>query len=213
MDFYALLDDVLELLRRRGRVTYRALKRQFHLADDVLDDLKEELIKAQRVAVDENGEVLVWVGDANSTPPSPQAVQRPGAEGNRAVPAESPPAEPYTPDAERCQLTILFCDLVDSTVLASRLDPEDLREVVRAYQDTCAKVIQRYDGHIAQYLGDGLLVYCGGPRKACADKMPPIITRGALLDIAGAKGQVPLPSLTSACWRWRRLLASTLRIM
>jgi hypothetical protein len=46
MDFYALLDDVLELLRRRGRVTYRALKRQFHLADDVLDDLKEELIKA-----------------------------------------------------------------------------------------------------------------------------------------------------------------------
>jgi hypothetical protein len=60
MDFYALLDDVLELLRQRGRVTYRALKRQFHLADDVLDDLKEELIKAQRVAVDENGDVLVW---------------------------------------------------------------------------------------------------------------------------------------------------------
>ena len=59
MDFYSLLDDVLELLRRRGRVTYRALKRQFHLDDDVLDDLKEELIKAQRVAVDENGDVLV----------------------------------------------------------------------------------------------------------------------------------------------------------
>ena len=46
MDFYSLLDDVLELLRRRGRVTYRALKRQFHLDDDVLDDLKEEIIKA-----------------------------------------------------------------------------------------------------------------------------------------------------------------------
>ena len=59
MDFYSLLDDVLELLRRRGRVTYRALKRQFHLDDEVLDDLKEELIKAQRVAVDENGDVLV----------------------------------------------------------------------------------------------------------------------------------------------------------
>jgi hypothetical protein len=66
MDFYSLIDDVLELLRRRGRVTYRALKRQFHLDDDVLDDLKEELIKAQRVAVDENGDVLVWVGDAKS---------------------------------------------------------------------------------------------------------------------------------------------------
>jgi hypothetical protein len=68
MDFYSLLDYVLELLRRRGRVTYRALKRQFHLDDEVLDDLREELIKAQRVAVDENGDVLVWVGDVGSTP-------------------------------------------------------------------------------------------------------------------------------------------------
>ena len=58
---------------------------------------------------------------------------------------------------------MLFCDLVDSTVLASQLDPEELRAVVRAYQDTCAKVIARYEGHIAQYLGDGLLVYFGYP--------------------------------------------------
>jgi predicted ATPase/class 3 adenylate cyclase len=58
----------------------------------------------------------------------------------------------------------MFCDLVDSTALASQLDPEDLREVVRAYQDTCAAVIQRFDGHIAQYLGDGLLVYFGYPQ-------------------------------------------------
>jgi len=58
---------------------------------------------------------------------------------------------------------VLFCDLVDSTVLASQLDPEDLREVVRAYQETCAKVIARFEGHIAQYLGDGLLVYFGYP--------------------------------------------------
>src|SRR5206468_124241 len=59
--------------------------------------------------------------------------------------------------------TVLFCDLVDSTVLAGQLDPEELREVVRAYQDTCAKVIARFEGHIAQYLGDGLLVYFGFP--------------------------------------------------
>ena len=75
----------------------------------------------------------------------------------------APPRGPATPDAERRQLTVLFCDLVDSTVLASQLDPEDLREVVRAYQDTCAKVIARFEGHIAQYLGDGLLVYFGYP--------------------------------------------------
>jgi class 3 adenylate cyclase len=58
---------------------------------------------------------------------------------------------------------VLFCDLVDSTVLASQLDPEEWRQVVRAYQDTCAKVIARYEGHIAQYFGDGLLVYFGYP--------------------------------------------------
>ena len=75
-----------------------------------------------------------------------------------------PPAVPSTPEAERRQLTVLFCDLVDSTPLSRQLDPEDLREVVRAYQDTCAKVIARFEGHIAQYLGDGLLVYFGYPR-------------------------------------------------
>jgi hypothetical protein len=123
MDFYGWLDDVSKLLHQRGRVTYRALKRQFLLDDDVLDDLKEELPKAQRVAVDENGDVLVWVGDVGSTPapipPSPQPVQRPAAEGDRTAPIESPAAKTPAPEAERRQLTVLFCDLVDSTALAS----------------------------------------------------------------------------------------------
>src|SRR5262249_36563958 len=73
------------------------------------------------------------------------------------------PVAPPTPEAERRQLTVMFCDLVDSTVLAGQLDPEELRAVVRAYQEVCAKVIARFDGHIAQYLGDGLLVYFGYP--------------------------------------------------
>ena len=66
-------------------------------------------------------------------------------------------------EAERRQLTVMFCDLVGSTALSGKLDPEDLREVMRAYQDTCAKAIDRYDGHIAQTLGDGLMVYFGYP--------------------------------------------------
>ena len=167
MDFYELFDHVLELLRQRERVTYRALKRQFQLDDDVLDDLREELIKAQRVAVDENGEVLVWVGDVGSPSvpplPSPLPVQTPAAEGDRTAPTESSADKTHAPEAERRQLTVLFCDLVDSTVLASQLDPEEWRELVRAYQETCAKVIARFEGHIAQYLGDGLLVYFGYP--------------------------------------------------
>jgi len=73
------------------------------------------------------------------------------------------PVSPLLADAERRQLTVMFCDLVDSTRLASQLDPEDWREVVQAYQATCAEVIQHFDGHIAQYLGDALLVYFGWP--------------------------------------------------
>ena len=73
MDFYAVLDQAIDLLRQRGRVTYRALKLQFQLDNDALEVLKDELIKAQRLAVDENGEVLVWTGDATSPSASPTA--------------------------------------------------------------------------------------------------------------------------------------------
>src|SRR5712691_3353758 len=163
VDFVAVMDQAIALLRQRGRLTYRTLKRHFQLDDTALDDLTVELIKGQRLATDEDGEVLVWIGDAASAP---------------ALAAPAPAPLTYTPaylaekiltsrsalEGERKQLTVLFCDLVDSTTLSSQLDPEDLREVVRAYQDTCAKVIARFDGHIAQYLGDGLLVYFGYPR-------------------------------------------------
>jgi class 3 adenylate cyclase len=60
-------------------------------------------------------------------------------------------------------LTVMFCDLVGSTLLSTQLDPEELREVVRTYQQTCAHVISRFAGHLAKYLGDGLLVYFGYP--------------------------------------------------
>src|SRR5262245_50479454 len=150
MNFEEILDHAIAMLQRRGRVTYRTLKRQFQLADDALEDLKEELIYGQRLAADEDGRVLVWMGE-EELPAAPYTQ------------ASSLAVEPRPADAERRQLTVLFCDLVDSTALAGQLDPEELREVVRAYQDTCAKVIARFDGHIAQYLGDGLLVYFGYP--------------------------------------------------
>jgi len=70
---------------------------------------------------------------------------------------------PAASEAERRQVTVMFCDLVGSTALSTQLDPEELREVVRAYQQTCAQVISRFDGHLAKYLGDGLLVYFGYP--------------------------------------------------
>lgn len=66
-------------------------------------------------------------------------------------------------DGERRQLTVLFCDLIGSTAMASRLDPEDWREVVRAYQDACSSVVERFGGYVAQFLGDGVVVYFGFP--------------------------------------------------
>ena len=134
MGFYEILDQVVDLLRRRGRVTYRALKREFQLDETFLEDLKAELITAQRLAIDEQGEVLVWAGEAGTPPALQEDVHPP--------PGASPSAERRHPEAERRQLTVLFCDLADSTALASQLDPEDFREVIRAYQTTCAEVIQ-----------------------------------------------------------------------
>ncbi len=79
------------------------------------------------------------------------------------TPPPVPPAREEVSRADRRQITVLFCDLADSTPLSEALDPEELREVVRAYQAACAGPIERYEGHIAQYLGDGLLVYFGFP--------------------------------------------------
>ena len=163
MDYDALVAKVVELLQREKRVPYRSLKRRFDVDDAYIEDLKIDLIEAKRLAVDENDSILVWIGDAQAvTSPPAQPTPQPAVQAT-SPPDERPSAAPRTPEAERRQLTVMFCDLVDSTKLSSQLDPEEYREVVRAYQSACMEVIQRYDGHIAQLLGDGLLIYFGYP--------------------------------------------------
>ena len=137
MDFYAVLDQVVDLVRSRGRVSYPALKAHFGLTDEQLDALRCELLYAQPDRIIDDGRGLTQVA----------------AGGFEA-----------SSDAERRQLTVLFCDLVDSTPLSRELDPEDFREVMRTYYETCRKVIERFDGYIAQYLGDGLIVFFGYPQ-------------------------------------------------
>src|SRR2546425_1391666 len=136
MTFKDVLAQVIDWLQQDKRITYRALKRQFALDDEYLEDLKAELIQAKQLAVDEDGAVLVWAGaSALSAPTSPsdQPMQQPTFQGQHSLQGVPLPTAP-PPDAERRQLTVMFCDLVDSTTLSSQLDPEEYRAVVRAYQ-------------------------------------------------------------------------------
>jgi class 3 adenylate cyclase len=161
MTFDEILVQVLELLRREGRLSYPALKLRFNLDDAYLEALKAELIKAKRLAVDEDGEVLVWAGKTGER-------EAKSVEGGKAELRESSVAPRSTlhaqrSDGERRQLTVMFIDVVGSTTLSQQLDPEDYHGRVVAYQAACRQVIARYDGHIAQYLGDGVLAYFGYP--------------------------------------------------
>jgi class 3 adenylate cyclase len=116
-----------------------------------------------------------------------------GKSKSKSSPSKSQSLEPNVQSlvGERRQLTVMFCDLVDSTALSARLDPEDYQAVVRAYQSICTAVIQRYDGHMAQYLGDGLLVYFGYPTAHEDDAQRAV--RAGLEMVTALRSQVPSP--------------------
>ena len=182
MDLYEVLDRVVELLRSRKRVTYRLLQRQFSLDEATLQDLTAELLFVHPQVQKEGDLGLVWTEDVEvpgPTPPPPVPLS--AAQEAPAVHAPALPADPPA-DAERRQLTVMFCDLADSTRLSRQLDPEDLREVLRAYHTTCATVIQRFAGSIAQYLGDGLLVYFGYPQAHEDDAQRAVRTALGILE-------------------------------
>ncbi len=95
--------------------------------------------------------------------------------------------KPKTAEAERRQLTVMFCDLVGSTALSERIDPEDLRDAITSYQDIAAKAIERYGGYIARFMGDGLLIYFGYPNAHERD--PERAVRAGLDIITAMKGR------------------------
>src|SRR5215467_9221984 len=130
MNFYDIYDQIIDLLKQRGRVSYRALKMQFALSDDGIEALKDELIYAQQLAVDEHDRVLVWTGNGGTkTEPTTQRVQTPRQSAiQQTHPPHAPLPTPRSPEAEHRQLTVMFCDLVDSTRLSSQLDPEEYRD-------------------------------------------------------------------------------------
>ena len=119
MTFEEILPQVQELLQREGRVAYRILKRRFALTGDDLEDLKADLIDAKRLAVDEEGKVLVWVG-ASPVPSSTSQVS-----GSQLLAPKPQTLDARRDAGERRQLTVMFIDLVGSTALSQQLDPED----------------------------------------------------------------------------------------
>jgi hypothetical protein len=125
MTFKDILSEVIDWLRQDKRITYRALKRQFDLDDDYLDDLKDELIEAKQIAKDENGRVLVWIGEAGDIPPSTSQPDQPETQPvvEQAEPVQETPSsvEPHTTEAERRQLTVMFV-----TWLVQQNSPGDL---------------------------------------------------------------------------------------
>src|SRR5215831_14829955 len=166
--FDEVLAQVLALLQREGRVAYRVLKRRFALDDEYLEDIKADLIDAKRVAADEDGKVLVWLG-----------------KGSLGASAQGPKAKPilYTPphlaeriraeqaaleargstDGERKTITALFADLRGSTALIEGLDPEEARAIIDPALQLMMDAVHRYDGYVAQALGDGIFALFGAP--------------------------------------------------
>lgn len=126
MEFEEVLEQITALLQRQGRVSYGALKRRFKLDDAYLEDLKVELIEAQQLAHDESGRILVWPeGSVPTSAPTPETArqpfhtsQRPHTQEDQTSPGEPAYVARRVPEAERRQLTVIFCDLVDSTALA-----------------------------------------------------------------------------------------------
>ena len=161
----SVLEQVQDLLQQRGRVAYRVLKLQFKLDDETLEALKDELIYSQQLAVDAEGKVLVWAGDASS------------ASALATAPAEEAAPLAYTPphltdkilaarpalEGERKQVTVLFADLKDSTELIRGLDPEAAQQLLDPAVQLMMDAVHRFEGTVNQVLGDGIMALFGAP--------------------------------------------------
>jgi class 3 adenylate cyclase len=172
VDFVAVVDQVIALLRQRGRVAYRTLKRQFQLDDEALEDLKIELIASQRLATDEQGTVLVWSGTVAAPPGAPAGSS--GTAGAQPPLAYTPPylAEKILTsrsalEGERKQVTVLFADTASFVALARGLDPEVVHEIMDHCFARLTTEVHRFEGTINQYTGDGVMALFGALSQNC----------------------------------------------
>src|SRR5262249_41366877 len=156
--------QVLALLQREKRVSYRSLKRRFDLDDNYLEDVKDELIYAKKLARDEDDRVLVWLGEtASASPPTSVPVSAPATD-------HQPSPLAYTPsyltekiltsrsalEGERKQVTVLFADLKGSMELLADRDPEEARHILDPVLERMMAAVHRYEGTVNQIMGDGI---------------------------------------------------------
>lgn len=165
--------DVLEWLRGLGLGQYEAAFREAEIGPDILSDLTDADLAELGISLGNRKRLLKAIAALGETPVP-------------TLPNTPPPDEP-----ERRQLTVMFCDLVGSTEMSARLDPEDMRDVIRAYQDACSGAVARYDGFVARFMGDGVLAYFGFPR-AHEDEAERAVRSG--LDIIDAVEKLDTPA-------------------
>src|ERR1700745_2149120 len=147
--------DVGDWLRSLGLKQYEAIFRENAIDAGVLPDLTDQDLEKLGVLLGHRRKLLRAIANL-------QGIEKGAA--TVAVPITPPAASPPLDAAERRQVTVMFSDLVDSTALSARMDPEDLREVISAYQKCVAETLQRFDGCVARYMGDGVLVHFGYPQ-------------------------------------------------
>ncbi len=176
MDFYEVLDQVVDLLKQRGRASYRALKLQFQLDDETLEALQEEILYSQPLVVGDEGRGLIWIGDTDT---ATDTLATPSITAPTSLPPMEPEREPvsYTPphlaekilqsksalEGERKHVSVLFCDLANSTPLAEQIGPENMHALLNGFFELALNEVHRYEGTINQFLGDGFMAIMGAP--------------------------------------------------
>src|SRR5437588_422041 len=179
--------DIVVWLRSLGLGRYEAAFRDNEIDETVLPNLTAEDLKDLGVSIVGHRRKLLDAIAALRTDAGAKAPSSDAATTTRA-PTASPEDR-----AERRQVTVLFSDLVGSTALSARMDPEDLREVISAYQKCVAETVQRFGGFVAKYMGDGVLIYFGYP-QAHEDDAEQAVRAGLELvaAVGGLKSPVPL---------------------
>ena len=170
-------DRVSAWLNHLGLGIYDESFQHHAIAWDVLPELKESDLDALGVLLGHRKTLLRAIAQLS---PSAEGMG-PGSLPLGVMP-EQQSFQPERDQAERRQLTVLFCDLVDSTALSRRLDPEDLQDVVRRFLDACSQAIGQFNGYIAKYMGDGMLVYFGYPKAHEHDAERAVHAGLAILD-------------------------------